>query len=197
MDSNLPQIYLIRHGKTVWTETHQHTGTSDIPLTEEGRKQAKNLANELSSLSFSKVFVSPLIRSIETCEIAGLLAQATITPDLMEWSYGDYEGITTREIQKTNPHWNIFKDGAPHGESPADVALRADNLIQKIREDNGTIALFSHAHFLRIFAARWLGLAPVYGAYFYLSTATISILGYEHSEKEPIVKLWNYTPPQK
>lgn len=184
------KIYLIRHGQTAWSLSGQHTGLTDIPLTEEGLKSAMALQKALKGLSFAGVFSSPLQRAFVTSQQAGLMAEKD--SDLLEWDYGDFEGMRTVDIQKTHPGWNLFRDGAPGGEKAVDVGARADHLLAKIHGINGSVALFSHGHFLRVFVARFLKLPPTAGALFALGTESLSILGYEHkSEDEPVVQLWN------
>ena len=192
MSSQLTTVYLARHGETAWTISKQHTGRTDLPLTENGEKNAMKLKDRLAKISFAKVFSSPLQRAKKTCDLAGYASTAIVDPDLYEWDYGDYEGKLTAEIRKDKADWDLFHDGVPHGESAADVGKRADSAIAKIRSTPGNVLVFSSAHFLRVFAARWLGLPPTGGQYFVLGTATLSILGYEHNNpKEPVVMLWN------
>lgn len=187
-----PRIYLLRHGETEWTISGQHTGMTDVALTEKGRSEAKCIAKAIQGISFAKVFSSPRQRAQETAKLAGF-TQFEIEPNLSEWNYGKYEGMKTADIVKESPGWNVFDSGCPEGETAEDVGKRADIVIAKIRKVNGDVALFSHAHFLRVFAARWLNLNPICGKLFYLNTASLSILGYEHNEKESIVRLWNST----
>lgn len=184
------QVYLVRHGQTAWTLSGQHTGRTDIPLTEQGRELAGVLKKALSDVPFTAVYSSPLKRALETCHIAGF--ESPLQDELLvEWNYGDYEGIRTAEIHQTAPGWNLFKDGAPHGESCADVGARADLMIAKICQEKGPVILFSHGHFLRVFVARWLKLPPEMGTLFTLATESISILGFEHNTEEPVLKLLN------
>jgi probable phosphoglycerate mutase len=194
MTSSLPKIYLARHGETLWSASGQHTGLSDIPLTEQGVRNARRLGQRLQNLTFKKVLSSPLQRTIKTAKLAGFDKQLCIDPDLIEWNYGDYEGMTTVEIQKNNPDWFIFRDGCPHGESPQQIAHRCDGMIQKLRAINGDILIFSHAHVLRMLTTRWLELKPEEGRLYFLNTGSLSILGYEHnSYSEPVIRLWNET----
>jgi probable phosphoglycerate mutase len=191
MSQTLPVIYLARHGETAWSLLGQHTGLTDIPLTERGERNARQLAKRLKGISFTRVFTSPLKRARRTCDLAGFGAVAEVMPELLEWNYGEYEGRRTDEIRTERPAWNIFRDGSPGGESPAQVAQRADRAIEKIRAVNGNVLLFSSAHFLRVLAARWLDLPAEAGKYFLLSTASVSVLGYEHELSEPVIRLWN------
>jgi len=189
MKSFHQKVYLIRHGETEWTQTKKHTGLTDIPLTIEGREQARWLKEKLTDKSFKKVFCSPLERAKETCEIAGLMKDAEICDDLVEWDYGDYEGKTTAEIREIDPKWTIFAKGAPNGESIGDIATRAQKVIAKVRDIPGDVAIFSSGHFSRALAARWLQLTVSDGKLFLLSTASISILGFER--ENPVLITWN------
>lgn len=191
MTDSHPLIYLARHGETAWSRTGQHTGLTDLPLTEQGRAEACELGLRLRELSFSHVLVSPLLRARETCNIAGLGAQAQVEPDLAEWNYGDYEGKRTAEIRSGRPDWQLFRDGCPGGESVAEISERADRLIAKVRPLEVNAILFSSGHISRVIAARWLGLEASAGRYFLLSTASLSTLGYEHDRSEPVIRLWN------
>ncbi len=191
MSTPLPAVYLARHGETAWTISGQHTGLTDLPLTERGERNARQLGRRLAGLSFVRVFTSPLQRAHRTCELAGFVAQAESDADLVEWNYGQYEGLRTAEIRKLRPDWQLFRDGCPGGESLADVGARADRVIARVRAIDGDVILFSSSHFLRVLAARWLGLDPAGGRYFWLSTATLSVLGYEHDKSEPVIRLWN------
>lgn len=183
------QIYLIRHGETEWSLSGQHTGLTDIPLTAEGQRVSKLLEPILSKVAFTTVLTSPLQRATRTCELAGLKSQAEIEPNLVEWNYGEYEGLTQKQIQEKSPQWMIFKDGCPGGETPEQVAARADRVIAKIKDAKGDVALFAHGHILKVFVARWLGFPPLDGAHFILDTATISILSYYRDI--PAIKCWN------
>lgn len=187
----LPEIYLARHGETEWTITGQHTGRTDLCLTERGERNARRLGERLGGKTFPRVFCSPLVRARRTCELAGYGGLAIIDPDLVEWDYGEYEGKKTVDIREARPGWLLFRDGCPGGENLADVAARADRVIGRLREGAGDAILFSSGHFLRVLAARWLGLPPEAGRFFLLSTATLSILGYEHGLGEPVLRLWN------
>jgi probable phosphoglycerate mutase len=183
------QVYLIRHGETEWSLSGQHTGITDIPLTENGRRVAKVLAPALAKESFALVLTSPLERARKTCELAGLGERAEIERDLMEWNYGEYEGITTKQIHAKAPGWVLFRDGCPSGETPDQVGARADRLIARVRAVEGDVALFAHGHIFRVFAARWLGLPVAAGSHFLLDTATLNILSYYRGI--PAVKCWN------
>ncbi len=194
MNKSLPLIYLARHGETEWTLTGQHTGRSDIPLTPRGESDAVAIGNRLRGIAFDRVFSSPLARARRTCEIANLSDTCTIDHDLVEWDYGQYEGKRTLEIRAMRPGWKIFRDGCPGGESPGDIAARADRAIDRWRaRDTGNTLVFAHGHMLRIIAARWLSLPPEAGQSFTLSTSSISTLGYDHGLDEPAVRLWNDT----
>lgn len=190
--STLVRIYLVRHGETAWSLSGQHTGRTDIPLTEQGEKDARKLAERLRAVRFSRVFTSPLQRARQTYELAGLKEIAKIEPDLTEWDYGDYEGLRPSEIRKAQPDWNVFRDGCPRGESPSEISERADRLIARLRALEGNIAIFSHGHFGRVLAARWIGLSVRQAQAFLLNTASLSILGYEHNVPEvSAIVLWN------
>jgi probable phosphoglycerate mutase len=191
MSSALPEIYLVRHGETEWSRSGKHTGRTDRPLTQAGEEAARKVGDHLRELSFSAVWSSPSQRASNTCALAGFAAARVIKDDLAEWDYGAYEGVTTKEILAERPGWQIFRDGCPKGEMAADVGARADRIIGEFRQTEGTILVFSSAHFLRVLAARWLGLPPEGGAYFALDTASTSILGYEHDLTEPIIRRWN------
>jgi len=185
------KVYLCRHGETEWTLSGQHTSFTDIPLTPNGELQAEKLKQRLDGIDFSKIYVSPLQRAKRTCEIAGYLDQAEVDEDLFEWRYGEVEGITTLEYRKKHPGWTIFNDGAPGGELIQEVSDRADRMIEKIRQHEGVVALFSSGHFLRVLAARWCGLNAVDGRSFKLTTGSLCILGYERDV--PVIQLWNNT----
>jgi probable phosphoglycerate mutase len=191
MAEALPVVYLARHGETAWSLSGQHTGRTDLPLTERGEANARALGTRLSGLSFAKVFTSPLQRAVRTCELAGFGEKAEADPDLVEWDYGQYEGRRTVEILEERPDWYLFRDGCPGGETPDQVGVRADRVIDRIRAVQGDVLVFSSAHILRVLAARWLGLEAAGGRYFVLSTATLSLLGYEHNLGEPVIRLWN------
>jgi probable phosphoglycerate mutase len=191
MDTTLPQIVLVRHGETEWSASGRHTSVTDLPLTGRGAADANRLGAELRGRPFVLVLTSPLARARETCERAGFGDEAATDPDLVEFRYGDYEGLTTAEIRRKRAGWNVFRDGCPGGESPRDVADRADRVVARLREAEGDALVFSHAHFLRALAARWLGLKVEAAELLALSTASISILGYDHELDEPVIRLWN------
>ncbi len=191
MPHKLPVVYLARHGETAWSLSGQHTGLTDIPLTERGERNARQLEKRLQGLTFANVFTSPLKRAMRTCELAGFKSAAEILPDLVEWNYGNFEGRRTDEIQAGHSGWNVFRDGCPGGESPSQIGQRADRVVDKIRAIQGDALLFSSGHFLRVLAARWLAQPTEAGKYFLLSTASVSILGYEHNLSEPVIRLWN------
>ncbi|MBZ9811728.1 histidine phosphatase family protein [Mesorhizobium sp. BR1-1-9] len=191
MSSAFPQIHLVRHGETAWSLSGQHTGRTDMPLTTAGEAAARGVADRLKGLPFSAVWSSPSQRAYNTSLLAGFGAQSIKMDDLQEWDYGAYEGRTTREILAERPGWNVFRDGCPQGETAADVGARADRIIDRLREANADMLIFSSAHFLRVLTARWLGLPPQDGALFVLDTASISVLGYEHDLGEPVVRKWN------
>ena len=183
------QVYLIRHGETEWSLSGQHTGITDIPLTGNGRRIAKLLAPALAKETFALVLTSPLERARRTCELAGLGERAEIDRDLMEWDYGEYEGLTPKEIHARAPGWMLFSDGCPGGETPEQVSARIDRVIARTHAAQGHVALFAHGHVFRVFAARWLGLPAAAGGHFLLDTATLNILSYYHGM--PALKRWN------
>jgi probable phosphoglycerate mutase len=193
MSEALPVVYLARHGETAWSLSGQHTGLTDLPLTERGERNARQLGERMRGSTFAKVFTSPLQRAARTCELAGFGAAAEVDRDLLEWDYGKYEGVRTAEIHTERPDWQLFRDGCPGGESPDQVGARADRVMGRVREVQGDVLLFSSGHFLRVLAARWLGLEPGAGRSFLLSTASLSALGYEHNLSEPVIRLWNDT----
>lgn len=192
MSEVLPVVYLARHGDTAWTLSGQHTGLTDLPLTSIGEQNARRLGERLKGLTFAKVFTSPLQRAARTCELAGFRAMAEVDPDLVEWDYGQYEGLRSAEILKERPDWQLFRDGCPGGESPTQVGARADRVIERVRAIEGNVLLFSSGHFIRVLATRWLALGPgSAGKYFLLSTASLSAVGYEHKLSQPVIRLWN------
>lgn len=191
MSTQLQVISLARHGETEWARTGQHTGLTDIPLTDRGIQQARALGERIKSGRFDRVFTSPLQRAARTCELAGFGDVAEIDPDLVEWDYGEYEGLTSHQIHEKHPGWQIFFDGCPGGETLVEIGARADRVIARVRSIPGTVLLFAHGHILRVLAARWLGLEPGAGRLLMLNTATLSELSYEHTLKEPVIHLWN------
>ena len=189
-----PIIYLARHGETAWSLSGQHTGLTDLPLTARGERNASRLRQRLAGLTFAKVFTSPLQRARRTCELAGFGPVAEIDNDLLEWNYGEYEGRRTSEIRAERPNWQLFRDGCPGGESPQQVAARADRVVCRLRAVEGDVLLFSSGHFLRVLAVRWIGLELTTNArLFMLSTASLSAVGYEDSLERPVIRLWNET----
>jgi len=188
-----PVVYLVRHGETAWSATGRHTGLTDLPLTERGERNAKSLRERLAGLVFAKVLTSPLQRAVRTCELAGFGAAVKVDPDLVEWNYGDYEGLRIAEIRAKRPGWQLFRDGCPNGESPEQVGARADRVVRRVRAVKGDVLIFSSGHFLRIFTARWLALEPFAGKFFMLDVASLSTLSYEHDLSSPAIRLWNDT----
>jgi broad specificity phosphatase PhoE len=193
MSATLPVVYLARHGETAWTVSRQHTGRTDLPLTAHGEGEALRLGERLEGLVFAAVLTSPLQRAVRTCELAGFVG-AEVEPDLLEWHYGAYEGRTSADIHVERPDWQLFRDGCPEGESPAEVGARADRVARRVRTIDGNVLLFSSGHFLRVFAARWLGLDPGAGKYFLLGTASLSAVGYEHDRSDPVIRFWDEIP---
>lgn len=192
MTGHLSNVYLARHGETEWSKSGRHTGRTDLPLTPAGEAAARMLADRLRGVTFARVFTSPLVRARRTCELAGFTAD--IDPDLVEWDYGRYEGRTTADIKTEVPDWDLFIQGVPGGESPADIAARADRVVSKVRAGTGPVLLFSSGHLLRVFAARWCGLGVTFARHLLLDTASVSVLGYAHNQPdEPAVKSWNRT----
>jgi len=194
MDSQPPVIYIARHGETAWTLTGQHTGLTDLPLTPQGERNARGLGDRLRGLVFAKVFASPLQRALRTCALAGFESVAEVDSELVEWNYGAYEGRTTAEIRAERPDWQLFRDGCPGGESPAQVKARADSALNRVRAVRGDVLLFSSGHFIRVLAAHWIGLEPsVHSMSFLLSTASLSAVRYEHDRSRPVIRFWNDT----
>jgi len=189
----LPLLNVARHGETAWSLSGQHTGRTDLPLTERGEEQARRLGARLSGHTFARVLTSPLQRAVRTCALAGYGAVAQIDVDLLEWDYGSYEGRRTVEIQAERPDWDLFRDGCPGGESAAQVGARADRIVSRVRAVGGNVLVFSSGHFLRVLAARWLGLAPGDARYFLLDTTGFGALGYEHALNQAAIDLWNDT----
>lgn len=192
------QVYFVRHGETEWSRSGRHTGRTDIALTAAGEDEARRLAPALRSVRFTHVFISPRTRARRTCELAGVSTTAETEPDLAEWDYGQYEGRRSVDIHAERPGWNVFRDGCPGGESPAQTSERADRLIARLHSSGGTIALFSHGHFGGVLAARWIGLPVVEGQHLWLATGSISVLGNHPSHPDvPIIAKWNSTPPER
>jgi broad specificity phosphatase PhoE len=191
MSNTLPIHHLARHGETAWTITGQHTGRTDLPLTASGELNATRLGDRLRGVAHQEVWTSPLVRAHRTCDLAGLGEGVRIDADLLEWDYGDYEGLKSSEIHQRRPDWDIFRDGCPGGESPADVVARARRVVDRLRTVPGGVILFSSSHFLRVLAACWLGLDANGGRWWILGTASLSAVGYEHDETEPAIRLWN------
>lgn len=191
MSEKFPVVFLARHGNTAWTLSGQHTGLTDLPLTPDGERNAVRLGERLKGMTFAKVFTSPLQRALRTCELAGYGAVAQVDPDLVEWNYGEYEGLTSTQILQQRPDWDLFRDGPPGGESPAQIGERAARVVQRIRGVDGNVLLFSSAHFIRVLTGCWLGLGVNSGRYFLLNPASLSALSYEHNLSRPAVRLWN------
>jgi probable phosphoglycerate mutase len=188
--SELPRVYLVRHGETEWSKSGQHTGRTDIPLTAAGEAVAPQIGERLAGISFSRILSSPRSRATRTAELAGFTPE--IDPDLVEWDYGDYEGLTSKAIRAQRPGWLVFRDGAPHGESVRQLTDRADRVVGKLKALSGNVLVFSHGHFLRVLAARWIGQPTAFAQHLLLGTATISILDFDHrSPDEPALALWN------
>jgi len=189
------RLYLMRHGETEWSLSGQYTGRTDIPLTAHGQYAARELGLRLRGIPFTHVLTSPLQRAQQTCALAGLGPTAKIEPDLTEWDNGDDEGRTPADILAERPGWNLFRDGAPHGETPAQISARADRIIDRLHALNGNVALFSHGHFCRVLAARWIGLSVRQAEHFLFNTASFGILSYEHDcGDERAIALWNSPP---
>jgi broad specificity phosphatase PhoE len=194
LKNDLSIVYLVRHGETAWTLSGQHTGLTDLPLTEQGERTARRLGERLQGLTFAKVFTSPLQRARQTCELAGFGPVAEIDPDLVEWDYGKYEGRRGAEIRAERPDWNLFRDGCPEGETPQQVSARADRVVSRLRAIPGDVLVFTSGHFMRVLASRWLGLESTANSrYFMLSTASLSALGYENDLSRPVIRFWNDT----
>jgi len=184
-------VVLVRHGETEWSRDGRHTGKTDIPLTDGGRRQAKALGAELSAWQFVLVLTSPLARARDTCTLAGYGKDAHVRPELVEWDYGRYEGLTSKQIAVTNPEWSLWRDGGPGGEKATDVGRRVDRVIAEVRGIDGDVLIFAHGHVLRVLASRWLGEAPEDGRHYSLQTAAVSVLGSEH--RDPVIRHWNQT----
>jgi broad specificity phosphatase PhoE len=185
------EVYLVRHGETEWSLSGQHTGSTDIPLTDNGKAVARELGEKLKGIEFAAVWSSPMSRAIDTARLAGYEHDVRIDDRLTEWAYGEYEGMTTPEIRETRPDWFLWRDGCPGGESPAQVGARADGLVEEVRVVQGDVLLFAHGHILRVITARWLGYPPGDGMHFSLGTATLSILGWEREA----ASIWRWNAP--
>jgi broad specificity phosphatase PhoE len=189
-----PNVYLVRHGETEWTLSGQHTGArTDIPLTDKGRDQARELFAGLAEHAFALVLSSPLSRALDTCRLAGLGEQVQTTEDLLEWDYGEYDGRKTADIRQDKPRWSVWTDGCPGGESAAEVGIRVDRIVKEAREVEADVVLFGHGHSLRVLTARWLGLPASEGRLFALDPGTISVLSYER--ENPVIRRWNDPSP--
>lgn len=182
-------IYLIRHGETEWAKNGRHTGRSDIPLTDAGREQAGFLLPIFDDVKFARILSSPLQRALETAKLAGLSSSVELDEELLEWDYGDYEGLTTKQIRERVSDWSIWTHLCPNGETIDQVSERADRVVARLQSIAGNVAIFSHGHFLRILVSRWIGLSADHGSRFLLGTSTLSILGYEN--ECPVIKTWN------
>lgn len=193
MSEAFPVVYLARHGETVWTITGQHTGHKDLPLTERGERNARQLGERLSGLTFARVFTSPLRRAMRTCELAGFGSVAQIDHDLIEWNYGEYEGRLTTDVLAERPDWQPFRDGYPGGESPQEVAARGDRVVSRVRAVAGDVLLFSSGDFLRVLATRWIGIEPIHARSLLLNTASLSAVSYEDPHSQPAIRWWNDT----
>jgi broad specificity phosphatase PhoE len=194
MSDALPIVYLARHGETAWSLSGQHTGLTDLPLTAAGERNAADLGRRMRGVVHQRVLTSPLARARRTCELAGFGAGVEVDVDLVEWNYGDYEGLRSVEILAKRPGWKLFRDGCPGGESPADVMARARRVVARLRAAPGNTIVFSSGHFLRMLTASWLGLEPQAGALWILGTTSLSALGYEHDPTEPVIRFWNDMP---
>ncbi len=191
MNADLPRVHLVRHGQTAWTLTGQHTGRTDLPLTDHGERQAHQLKAILTGLSFERIFSSPLQRARRTAELAMPHARVEVDDDLIEWDYGTYEGKRTADIELERPGWRLLRDGSPGGETLDAVGARADRFIDRLRAQDGNVLIFAHRELLRILAARWIGLAPIEARRLLLTTASLSVLGYDHDLTEPVIHVWN------
>ena len=193
-ESGPPLLYLIRHGETEWSLSGQHTGRTDLPLIERGAGNARRLGERLRGIHLARVWTSPLQRARQTCELAGFGSMAEIDPDLREWDYGQYEGMRSVEIHQSQPGWQLFRDGAPGGETPGEVSTRADRVVERLRSLAGNVAVFSHGHLLRSLAVRWIGLPILEAQHFLLHTGSVSLLSFEHEDPaRPAIALWNDT----
>jgi probable phosphoglycerate mutase len=193
MPSALPRLFLARHGDTAWTDSHQHTGRTDLPLNERGEAHARQLGERLQHFSFSRVFTSPLQRASKTCALAGFGAGAEVNRDLIEWDYGSFEGKVTSDVLKERPGWELYRDGCPDGETPGDVAARADRFLARVHGITGDVLAFSSGHIIRLIAARWLGQSPADGRVFFCDPASVGVLGFEHNDRnQPVIRRWNF-----
>jgi probable phosphoglycerate mutase len=193
MPPDLPKLYLARHGDTAWTDSHQHTGRTDLPLNVRGEEHARQLGERLRGFTFVRVFTSPLQRAAKTCALAGFGAGAEVDPDLVEWDYGRFEGKLTNDMLRERPGWELYRDSCRGGESAADVATRADRFIARVHGTAGDVLAFSSGHIIRMITARWHGLTPASGRLFFCRPASVGVLGFEHdSRDQPIIRLWNY-----
>jgi broad specificity phosphatase PhoE len=190
-DSARGNVYLVRHGETAWSLTGQHTGRTDIPLTEHGEAQARALVGRLRGLRFDHVFCSPLQRALRTCELAGFGGHATLDPELVEWDYGDYEGRTLAQIQRIQPGWELFRDGCPGGESVVQISARVDRVLSRVRALDGDVLLFSSGHVLRVLAARWVAAIAELGRRLELDPASVCVLGHDPDSADSVIQLWN------
>jgi broad specificity phosphatase PhoE len=193
MTREAQEIVLVRHGETEWSRSGKHTGRTDVPLTEGGRSQARMVGAALRNRRFAAVWTSPLVRALETCQLAGLGEVAVPSEELVEWDYGEYEGRTTLEIRRERPGWTLWRDGVPGGETVTEVEARVDRALAEVASVGGDVLVFAHGHVLRVLAARWLGLEPTGGRLFALDPATLSILGYERETR--VIRLWNQAVP--
>jgi broad specificity phosphatase PhoE len=194
MEKELPIVYLARHGETAWSRSGQYTGRTDLALTDHGKQTARRLGERLEGITFTKVFTSPLQRAHRTCQLAGFGTEAEIDHDLVEWDYGEFEGRLSADVRAERPGWNLFRDGCPGGETPQQVKIRADRVVEKVRASNGNVLLFTSGHFMRVLVCRWLGLEPTANSRcFMLSTASLSALGYENELSRPVIRFWNDT----
>jgi len=191
MSDTLPKVYLVRHGETAWTITRQHTGRTDLPLSERGEEEAREVGARLAALRFDRILSSPLQRAHRTAGIAMPNSEVETDDDLMEWDYGAYEGRRTVDIESERPGWNLFRDGCPGGETLDSVGARADRVVGRIRDGGGNVLVFAHREILRILAVRWVGLAPMEGRCLLLATGSLSMLGYDHNLTEPVIHAWN------
>ncbi len=183
------EVWLVRHAETEWSRTHRHTGRSDVPLTDAGRERATELGARMAGHTFAAVLVSPLARARETARLAGFADGCEVREDLLEWDYGDYEGITTAEIRDARPDWYLWRDGTPGGETPEEVGARCDRVVEEIVSIDGDVAVFAHGHVLRALTARWVEEPVALGGRLFLSTGSVSTLGFEREVR--VVRLWN------